>query len=63
MTDDDLRAHQRDLARVFNQRRFEAPNPRDFPTWDAFYEAQAQHEASLGAIEAEIASIDQHFNA
>lgn len=44
---------EKELLRQYNELRFKAPNPRDFPNWEAFYAAQAEHEqkmAELGAL-------------
>lgn len=56
---DTLRERERGLRRREEEHRMSAPNPRDFPSWEAFYEAQASHEAAAAAIEREIAAVLQ----
>lgn len=48
---------ERELLRQRDELRFKAPNPRDYPNWDEFYVAQAEHEAKICAIDQRIASI------
>ena len=48
---------ERELLRQRDELRFAAPNPRDYPNWDDFYAAQADHEAKICAIDKRIASI------
>ena len=62
MDDHTLRQHEKDLHAAYERLRFQAPNPRDYSSWDAFYKAQAEHEKTLQGIQAELDSIAAYFN-
>lgn len=60
MTDlTDLRERERALLSEYDATRDAAPNPRDFRTWNEFYEAQAAHELKLAGLETRLAAIRQ----
>jgi len=50
---------ERELRRRFDELRMQAPNPRDYPKWERFYLAQAEHEDALAKLEAEIEAVVQ----
>lgn len=52
-----LRDRERELRRMDERLRFEAPNPRDFSSWDEFYAAQAEHELKRAELAVEIDAV------
>jgi hypothetical protein len=54
---DALKDRIRVLYRQSETARFEAPNARDFPNWNAFYAAQMTHEGMMAAQQREIDSL------
>lgn len=54
---------ERELRRLFDELRMQAPNARDFPNWAAFEDVQRAHESALSALEAELEIVVQEAHA